>query len=147
MARARTAHFLDGLPRAVAAVKNDLWTQTAGHANGRLGRLQTSANDIEKTIAQTPSGAGQWARVVDVEPSFDARQYVLPASAAAGAAGVRIAAVALLTFLLLVTGDLYKRKLVELTGPRRADRRLTADVIRMIDRQIERFLIVRVLIS
>jgi len=55
--------------------------------------------------------------------------------------------VALLTFLLLATGDLYKRKLVKLAGPRLARRKITIDVINTIDRQIERYLQVRLAIS
>ena len=44
--------------------------------------------------------------------------------------------IALLTFLLLVTGDFYKRKLAKMAGRRREDQKLTVDVIRTIDRQI-----------
>src|SRR5581483_6391994 len=52
-----------------------------------------------------------------------------------------------LTFLILATGDLYKRKLVKLAGPSLADRRVTVEVMRAIDAQIERYLLVRLLIS
>src|SRR2546427_11297917 len=51
-----------------------------------------------------------------------------------------------MTFLLLVTGDVCKQKLVTIAGPRQADKATTLDVIKSIDRQIERYLIVRVLI-
>src|SRR5262249_1534228 len=55
--------------------------------------------------------------------------------------------IAALTFLMLVFGDVYKIKLITMAGPRLADRRITADLIRSIDKQIERYLSVRVLIS
>ena len=55
--------------------------------------------------------------------------------------------VSVLTFLLLATGDLYKRKLVRLAGPDSNGKRITLEVIRPIDRQIERYLVARLLIS
>jgi len=46
-----------------------------------------------------------------------------------------------------VAGDLFKRKLIALAGPRRTDEKLTLEVIHTLDRQIERYLLVRLLIS
>jgi predicted PurR-regulated permease PerM len=60
---------------------------------------------------------------------------------------VQAVVVGLLSFLLLATGDLYKRKLVRLAGPDWISKRITLDVIRLIDRQIERYLLARLLIS
>jgi len=58
----------------------------------------------------------------------------------------RLAAVALLTLLLLLGGEALKRKVIGLAGPR-AQKKLTRDVIKAIDRQIERYLVARVMIS
>jgi len=144
--RARASQFLDDLPRTIAAVKAEIGAQAADPEPDSLDQLQTAAGELQKAL---PAAAGARAarRVVAVGPAFDLRQYVLPASVTATTIGVRFGIVAVLTFLLLITGDLYKRKLMELAGPDRADRRLTAAVINTIDRQIERFLVVRVLIS
>jgi len=54
--------------------------------------------------------------------------------------------VVLLTFLLLATGDSYKHKIVRMAGPTFERRKVTIDVIRTIDRQIARYLLVRVAI-
>jgi predicted PurR-regulated permease PerM len=55
-------------------------------------------------------------------------------------------AIALLTFLLLLTGESLKRKLIAIAGPR-AQKKVTHHVIKAIDRQIERYLVARLLIS
>jgi predicted PurR-regulated permease PerM len=52
-----------------------------------------------------------------------------------------------LTFLLLVAGDLFKRKIVRLAGPHFERRKITVEVIHAVDLQIERYLVVRLLIS
>jgi len=64
-----------------------------------------------------------------------------------GARSWQLIAVGLLSLLLLATGDVYKRKIVTICGSSFGDKRLTFDVIRSIDRQIERYLIARLAIS
>src|SRR5438477_13332 len=59
---------------------------------------------------------------------------------------VQVVAIAMMTFLLIVTGDVCRQKLVAIAGPRQRDKTITMNVITSIDRQIERYLIVRVLI-
>jgi len=52
-----------------------------------------------------------------------------------------------LTFVLLLGGDRIKTRLVEIAGPRFDRQILTLDVIRVIDRQIQRYLVARLAIS
>ena len=52
----------------------------------------------------------------------------------------------ILTLLLLLRGEALKRKLIAIAGPR-AQKKVTHDVIKAIDRQIERYLVARLLIS
>src|SRR5207247_8039759 len=103
---------------------------------------------VQATInaAAVPVAAGV-TRVSDDTPYFDVRDYVVDAGRKAVAIAGRLLIIGLLTFLLLFTGDFYRRKLAMLAGRKREDRRVTVDVIRTIDHQIERYLIVRILIS
>jgi predicted PurR-regulated permease PerM len=50
-------------------------------------------------------------------------------------------------YYLLVSGDLYKRKLVRIAGPSLSRKKITVQILEEIDRQIERFLLARVFIS
>jgi predicted PurR-regulated permease PerM len=47
-----------------------------------------------------------------------------------------------LVFFMLASGDLFKRKLMTLAGPRLSQKKLTLEAINEIDRQIRRFLAV-----
>jgi len=55
-------------------------------------------------------------------------------------------AVLCLVYYLLAAGDLYKRKLVRIV-PTLSRKKVTVEILAEIDRQIERFLVGRVLIS
>jgi predicted PurR-regulated permease PerM len=141
----RIAIFTGTLPSAIAKMQQLAAGQTS--SSGALGRLQQTAKTIEQSAAASaPAPEPGVARVL-VTPRLDVREYFLPASRSLFAASLQATAVASMTFLLLATGDLYKRKLLKLAGPRLTDRRITIEIINSIDRQIERYLVVRVLIS
>jgi predicted PurR-regulated permease PerM len=61
--------------------------------------------------------------------------------------GAQLLMTAVLTFVLLLGGDRLRVKLVDLAGPRFDRQILTIDVIRLIDRQIQRYLVARLAIS
>jgi len=52
-----------------------------------------------------------------------------------------------LLIFLLASRDLYKRKLVEVVGPRLSRQRLTIQILNEIDQQIGRFLLIQVVAS
>ena len=138
--------FVDDLPATIRDLRTTL-AKTSSDSPGWLERLQRAAGEVQATIDATaaPVAAGV-KRVSADQGHFDIRDTVLNAGRTAVAIAGRVSIIALLTFLLLVTGDFYKRKLATLAG-RREDRQLTVEVIRTIDRQIERYLVARVLIS
>jgi predicted PurR-regulated permease PerM len=135
--------FLDGLPAALADVH--LRAPGGDEHPGPLSRVQQAAATLTApTTSATDSGA---KRITIVPGAFDVRAYLLGATRGILNSAVQAFAVALLTFLLLATGDLYKRKLVRVAGPDWISKRITLDVIRLIDQQIERYLVARLLIS
>jgi predicted PurR-regulated permease PerM len=145
-ARTRVTRFVDTLPTLIAEFRASA-TPDAGDAPGPLDHLQQTAKTIQQTAAEyAPPAAPGVRRVTLVEPRFDIRAYLTSASVGLARLGVQVVAIAVMTFLLLVAGDVWRQKLVTIAGPRRADKRVTMDVINSIDRQIERYLIVRVLI-
>jgi predicted PurR-regulated permease PerM len=144
--RDQVVAFLDDIPDTIASIKR-LGNHKQPTQAGLLDRLQKEARALHETlIRQAPPPAPGVVRVMPVK-RFDFNGYVGELGRGAIAGTIRAGAVALLTFLLLATGDLYKQKLVRLAGPTLARRRLTIDVLRTIDRQITRFLGVRLLTS
>jgi predicted PurR-regulated permease PerM len=82
-----------------------------------------------------------------VQPPFRATDYIW-----AGGMGLlnfagQFAMILFLVYFLLVTGDLYKRKLVKIAGPRLSHKKITVQIIDAINLQIESFIRVQVLTS
>ena len=136
--------FLDGLPAALADVNVHVDRGSGDHPSP-LSRVQEAAAALSTPLPRP--AAEDVKRVTIVRGGFDVRTYLLDATQGILNSAVQVLAVALLTFLLLATGDLYKRKLVRLAGPDWIKKRITLDVIRLIDQQIERYLVARLLIS
>ncbi|PYR08032.1 MAG: hypothetical protein DMF99_20545 [Acidobacteria bacterium] len=106
--------------------------------------VRRAAGELATVASKPPPG------VTSVEPvkrRFDLRAYLMNAPYGIASIGGRIVVVTLLTFLLLAGGDSYKRKLIALGGSQADERRVTLDVLHTIDRQIERYLLARLLIS
>ena len=139
--------FLSDLPNVTGSVRQ-LRPSAASGLSSPLGRLRTAAAELAGTgEVGAPSTPPDVVRVAPVAHRFDLRRYVRRWSMSAAEASGRTLLIALLTFLLVCTGDISKRKLIQLGGPRLEERRLTVEVIRAIDRQIERYLVARMLIS
>ena len=148
VARSQANSFIADLPATIRVLKATLANTSWSDRAGPLDDIQRAASEVQTTVNDTtvPVAAGV-QRVSGDGRRVDVRDYVVNAGRKAVRIGERLSIIALLTFLLLVTGDFYKRKLAMLAGHRLEDRKLMVDVIRTIDRQIERYLVVRVLIS
>ena len=148
-ARDRINDFLDDLPNTIAAVKESFDGDKDSDARANpVDRLREAARAIERMRAATaPAPAAGVARVTIVRRSFDVRDYLTTVTHGVLGTTAELLVIATLTFIMLTTGDLYKRKLVDLAGPARSDRRPVLELIRQIDRRIERYLMVRLLIS
>ncbi len=112
-----------------------------------LKAIEKAVRDVESAFQPRPRADSDVVRVETVKPARSIGDYLAGASATAADVGLRLSVVAILTFLIVATGDLYKRKLLRIAGPTLSDKKLTLEVIRAIDRQIERYLVVRLLIS
>jgi len=149
VARNQLVSFLDDVPATIASLRQTMTRQAAsGDQPDAFDRLHGAARELHEALApRTPNPPADVARVLPVRRSFDARAYLARAGWGVAYVGARAFVVAFLTFVLLATGDLYKRKLMKLVGPRWEKGQVTLDVIRTIDRHIERYLVARVLIS
>lgn len=104
--------------------------------------LQTAAD----SIAQAAEGqslrrkSGEPMPVSIVEPTIDVRQYLwIGWWSLLGLAGQTLLVV-FLSFFMLSSGDLYRRKVVRLAGERLSDRRVTVEILDEVGSQISTFL-------
>lgn len=118
--------------------------------DGALQKVTRAATELEQAAqaaAQPTAGVSGVQKVQVVQPPFSAREYLW-----SGGTGVmwflgQTAMVLFLVYFLLVTGDLYKRKLVRIAGPTLTKRKVTVQIMDEINTQISSFLRVTVLTS
>jgi predicted PurR-regulated permease PerM len=121
---------------------------------GALQQVQQAATAIQKTADEATAAPAEGAtsrtgvqKVEVVQPAFKASDYLwLGGVGLLGAAG-QFAVILFLVYFLLVTGDLYKRKLVKIAGPTLTQKKITVQILDDINLQIESFIRVQVLTS
>jgi predicted PurR-regulated permease PerM len=122
-----------------------------------LQQMHEAAQELEKTadLATKPADDAPAAqptrntvqRVQIVEPSFRASDYIwIGGVGLVGFIG-QFVMILFLVYFLLVTGDLYKRKLVKIAGPQLSTKKVTVQILDEINGQIESFIKVQVLTS
>jgi predicted PurR-regulated permease PerM len=122
-----------------------------------FSQVQEAANEIEKTAevatkseedrGAARTGRAQPQRVQIVEPAFRASDYIWIGGAGLFGFLGQFAVILFLVYFLLVTGDLYKRKLVKIAGPTLSNKRVTVKILDEINQQIESFIKVQFITS
>jgi predicted PurR-regulated permease PerM len=151
VAKRQAIAFINELPDTVAAIKAAALRSDRGDDSadrrGAIQNLQRAATNLQATVDRVaPLPRDGVTRVAVAEP-VDVRGYVLSAWSSLVETGAQLLITAVLTFVLLLGGDRLRVKLVDLAGPRFDRQILTIDVIRLIDRQIQRYLVARLGIS
>jgi predicted PurR-regulated permease PerM len=121
-----------------------------GGADGPIEQVQKAADELQKTAdeAAGPNPVPRNVTRVQIEePTVNVRQYLTWGSASLFAFAGQAMLVLFFVFFLLASGDLFKRKLVKLAGPSLAQKKVTVQILDEINRQIARFLFVRVVTS
>ncbi len=143
------SQLLDSLP--VAAQKLGQAMRRNKNASATpLDSVQQAAAQLEKAAeensARVASRKGV-ARVVIERPGFNVRDYLLSGTVGLLNAMGQLTLVAFLTYFALCSGDTFRRKLIKITGPSLQKKKVTVHVLDDITRNIERYLLVQILVS
>ena len=143
--------IVDDMPNATRRLlERSKFSRKPADEESAIEKVQRAATEIDKAAADAaepaPTQRGV-TRVQIVDPVFRATDYLW-----AGGKNVisflgQLAMVLFLVFFLLVTGDLFKRKLVKIAGPTLTKKKVTVQIMDDINRQISGFLRVQVLTS
>jgi predicted PurR-regulated permease PerM len=115
---------------------------------GALEKVQEAAKEVEKAAerATDPQTMAPGVTPVQiVQPAFAARAYLWAGGMGLIAFLGQLAIVLFLVYFLLVSGDLFKRKLVKIAGPTLTRKKVTVQIMDEINRHISVFL--RVLVA
>ncbi len=140
--------FAGDLPSTVAEASRMWRDSSSRHTPAAIGRVQRAADELGRVVGAQPTPtAPDVQRVEVVAPGFDLNAYLASLGVSAAMTGIEAAVIGLLSFLMICAGDVYRRKFIVIGGRAFESRRLTIEVIQAIDRQIQRYLLVRLLIS
>jgi predicted PurR-regulated permease PerM len=144
--------IIDDVPQAAERLRQrfDTPQRRPQAERGLLERVQDAAEKIDKTAAEAsdpvPVSRGV-QRVEVIEPPFRATDYLWSGGRGVVSFVGQAAVVLFLVYFLLVTDDLFKRKIVRIAGPTLSKKRISVQIMDDINRQISGFLRVQVITS
>jgi predicted PurR-regulated permease PerM len=141
--------IVNQVPAAAQRIRERVRAHRA-QRGGVVERMQQAAKEVEKTANEaspTEATPGGVQRVQVVEPSFSLGDYVWSGGMNLISFSGQVVLVVFLAYFFMVTGDLYKRKLVKIAGPTISDKKVTVQILDEISLQIASFMRVQVLTS
>jgi predicted PurR-regulated permease PerM len=134
----QAAALVEELPAAARKI-NELIVRAGSAESGAMAQLQEAADELVKESPQPRDrAAGTAVRILT--PSSRVSDYLWTGSVGIAGSAVRVALVGFLVFFILVSGDLFKLKMVRLTGPTLSERKVTVQIIDEIGEAISRYL-------
>lgn len=135
--------ILEQLPEAVSKLSVGIARLRQGETS-TMQKMQTAASEIEKATSAVaglealPKQRGN--RMVIDPPGFKLGNFLWAGSMEAAALVGQATMVFFLTFFFLLSGDIYKRKLVRLAGPSLSHRKITVRILDDINESIQRYM-------
>ncbi len=145
--------IVGSIPEATLKIRERLrvFRRAPGDA---LEKVQQAATEIDKAAeeaaapvkpqASQPRGVQQ---VQVMEPTFKASNYLWYGGLGLVGFAGQFVLVLFLVYFSLVTGDLFKRKLVKIAGPTLSNKKATLEILNDISEQIATFIRVQILTS
>jgi predicted PurR-regulated permease PerM len=142
--------IVQNLPRAAERLRARLNERSGQQDAGLLEKMQEAASQIDKTAAkatEAPPASSGVTRVQVVPAPFNASEYLWASGRGVVSFLGQLAMVLFLVYFLLVTDDLYKRKMVKIAGPTLTKKKISVQIMDEINQQITNFLRVQVFTS
>ena len=146
----QAGELIESLPDAAKKVKS-VWLASRGQSESAIQKMQRAALQLEGA-AQPDSGSSAPTRKgvtrVQIErPQFDIQDYLWTGTVGLATSIGQAVSVLFIAYFLLVSGDTFRRKMVKITGPSIAKKKVTLQAMNEITAQIQRHLLVQVLLS
>jgi predicted PurR-regulated permease PerM len=135
---------INQLPTAARRI-TALIDRNPGSKSGPFDKVEQAAAELQKSDAA--KAAPGVMRVQVEEPRITATSLMWSGSIGAVSALNQLIMIMFLTYFILLSDKMFRRKFVELAGPRLSQKKLTVEIIDSVASQIGRFLIVQVVTS
>lgn len=137
--------ILEDVPRGAQKLRS-LIHKRPGDEEGVMEKMHKAATEIEKTATEAagpPTAPTGVMRVQIEEKPIDLRTYLYWGGSSIAGIITQMILIFFFVYFLLLSGDLFKRKLVKIVGPSLGAKRITIQILDEITVQIERFLLVQ----
>ena len=151
----QVSEIIDQVPVAAQRLRERMG-RPEGISGGVVEKVQRAAQEVDKTAsaaAPDPAAVSSRQRAAEpqkveiVQPTFSLTGSLWSGSMRLLGFLGQFVLVLFLVYFFLVTGDLYKRKLVKIAGPTFTEKKLTVQILDEVNRQIESFVRVQLLTS
>jgi predicted PurR-regulated permease PerM len=148
--RDEAATIVQQLPQAAQRLRAALRKDRQANRGGTIEQMQKAAAELSRAADEaapsTPLPKGV-VRVQVEQPAVKVSDYLWWSSTSILTFAGQLVSVLFLVYFMLMSGDLFKRKLVQVTGPTLTKKKITVQILDEISEQIERFLFVQVFTS
>ena len=144
-------NMIQSMPEAARTLRKAI-RGTQAQADSNMDKVQKAANQLQLAAEQlsqvgSPGGAAGVTRVRIEKPTFNINDYVV-----VGTLGIvemigQFTAVCFITYFMLASGDIFRRKLARIAGPNFAKRKITVQALNEITQQVRRYLVVQIVTS
>ena len=133
--------LVEALPAAAQKLKQTIKTRQGG-TGGALETVQKAATQIEQATQETgvPATSRGAMRVIVEPPRFNIKDYVWSGTIGLATSLGQLTVVVFLTYFLLVSGNTFRRKLINLAEPSLSMKKITFQALDEITGQIQRYL-------
>ena len=141
--RGQVQTIIEQLPEAANKFATGLARIQIGQT-GNMQKVQNAATAVEKAATQAAGSAvgprQPATHVIVDQPTFKLGNFLWQSSMGALGAIGQAVMIAFLVFFLLLGGDTFKRKLVRMTGPSLAKRKITVQILDDINGSIQKYM-------
>jgi predicted PurR-regulated permease PerM len=141
------------LPDAARQLRDSVRHRQQGSADKTFNSVQKAAAELQRAAedaaasSPAPAPSRTVPHVIVDKPRFDLRDHLLTGTLGVATVIGQLVVVTCLTFFMLTSGDTYRRKLVKITGPGLAEKKLTVQALDEINAQMQRYLLVQLVAS
>ena len=140
--QSEAAAVADQLPEGARKLRETL--RPSKTEPGTIAKVDEAAKELQKPTAPPERDV---VRVQVEDRPFKVGDYFLSGSMSALSLINQTIMLLFLTYFMLLTGDLFKRKLVEIVGPTLTKKKITVQILDDIAAQIQRFIAIQLLTS
>ena len=141
---------VEKLPAAAKKLGESVKLTRGDEGPGLMQKMQDVATEMENTTTQAigPDAIRTGVTRVQVEDKpINVGDYLWQGGSGIISVGSEIVLVLFLVYFILVTGDLFTRKMMKIAGPSVLSRKITAQILDEIDTQIARYMLIQVMTS